>query len=390
MLFFLLPRLNPDLYTYINISLSDQNPKPCISTSLSFFLTDIKKQISNYENKWNIYKSFVNPYEYIHCVVPNKKKCVSKYRPISRSYFKMIELCNFFDIHLQFDFPINSFHLAEGPGGFIEAFVNLRNNPDDTYTGMTLIDTNDHGVPTWKKGESFLKKNKNVYIETGKDLTGNILSIENFEEVVSKYGEKMDIITADGGFDFSCDFDNQEINMTSLLFAQISYGICIQKKNGTFIIKIFDAFLKNTVSILALLSSFYNTVYITKPSTSRYANSEKYVVCKGFLYSSNVGFYPFFKKALNKIININCCSNNDNTNELFINDILTVDIPYLFLNKIEESNIIIGHQQIDCIHSTILLIDNKNKEIKLKNLIKNNVQKCVKWCIKNKIQYNNL
>lgn len=393
MLFFLLPRLNPNLYTYININISttEQVPTPCISNSLSFFLTDIKKQISNYENKWNIYKSFINPYEYIHCIIPNKKKCISKYRPISRSYFKMIEICNFFDIHLQFNFPINTFHLAEGPGGFIEAFVNLRNNPYDTYTGMTLIDNNNRNVPSWKKGEFFLKKHKNVNIESGSDLTGNILSIENFDNIISKYGEKMDIITADGGFDFSVDFNNQEINMVSLLFAQISYGLCIQKKNGTFIIKIFDAFFMNTINIIALLSSFYNTVYITKPCTSRYANSEKYIVCKGFLHSSNSEFYPFFRTALNKMININNELNNTNTNtniNIYINNILTVNIPFLFLNKIEEINTIIGHQQIDCIHSTILLIENKNKELKLKSLIKNNIQKCIKWCIKNKIQYN--
>lgn len=383
MLFFLLPRLNPNLYTHVDISTSDSIPKPCISHSLSFFLTDIKKQISNYENKWNIYKPFVNPYEYIHCIVPNKKKCVSKYRPISRSYFKMIEISIFFDIHLNFTAPINSFHLAEGPGGFIEAFVNLRNNPEDTYTGMTLIDNNNRGVPSWKKGETFLKRHKNVCIESGSDLTGNILSLENFDYIVDKYGGKMDIITADGGFDFSIDFDNQEINMTALLFAQVSYALCIQKKNGTFIIKIFDAFLNNTINILALLSSFYSTVYITKPSTSRYANSEKYVVCKGFLHSSNAEFYPVFRRAMQEIVAI-----NSGDGGVYVHGFLSVNTPYLFLNKIEESNTIIGHQQIDCIHSTILLIENKNNEIKLKNLVKNNIQKCIKWCVKNNVQYN--
>jgi hypothetical protein len=88
-----------------------------------FFLTDIK-------NKYQLRKQM----EYIQAVRQHtgistassriKKKCVSKYRPISRSYFKMIEISIFFDIHL--NFTINSF-LAEGPGGFIEAFVNLRN-----------------------------------------------------------------------------------------------------------------------------------------------------------------------------------------------------------------------------------------------------------------------
>jgi hypothetical protein len=45
MLFFLLPRLNPNLYTHIDVSTSDRIPKPCISHSLSFFLTDIKTNI---------------------------------------------------------------------------------------------------------------------------------------------------------------------------------------------------------------------------------------------------------------------------------------------------------------------------------------------------------
>ena len=42
----------------------------------------------------------------------------------------------------------------------------------------------------------------------------------------------MEIITADGGFDFSHDFSNQEINIANLLFAQIAFAIIMQKKNG--------------------------------------------------------------------------------------------------------------------------------------------------------------
>jgi hypothetical protein len=75
---------------------------------------------------------------------------------------------------------------------------------------------------------------------------------------------------------------------------------------------------------------------------------------------------------------------------VIINRVLKINIPYLFLNKIEEINTIIGHQQIDCIHSTILLIENKNKDAKIKNLVKINIQKCIKWCIKNNIQYNTI
>ena len=56
----------------------------------------------------------------------------------------------------------------------------------------------------------------------------------------------------------------------------------MQKKEGHFILKIFDIFSKTTLDILYLLSSVYKQVYIVKPNTSRLANSEKYIVCKNF------------------------------------------------------------------------------------------------------------
>ena len=127
---------------------------------------------------WDVYKRYTNPYEYIHTCVPNKKKSVAKRKPLSRSYFKMIELVNFFHIidSLQLKSSnIQSFHLAEGPGGFIEALVQLRNNKQDTYIGMTILDdVNDMNIPAWKKSQQFLRENKNVKIENGADGTGDI------------------------------------------------------------------------------------------------------------------------------------------------------------------------------------------------------------------------
>ena len=149
---------------------------------------------------------------------------------------------------------------------------------------MTILDDkNDPNIPAWKKTETFLKKNKNVTIEKGKDGTGNILSIDNFVYCKEKYGSSMDLITGDGGFDFSVDFNNQEIHIADLLMGQIFYALVMQKKGGSFVLKIFDSFMEHTLDLLYILSSFYETVYIVKPYTSRYANSEKYIVCLNFL-----------------------------------------------------------------------------------------------------------
>jgi len=380
--------------------------KPVCSNSLSIYLYDIKERIRLYEKEWDVYKRYTNPYEYIHTPIPtnynnnningefnNSKsfstkyrpltKCISKYKPLSRSYFKMIEITNFFrlldtkDTSIKSaDLPISSFHLAEGPGGFIEALLNMRANKSDKYIGITILDDiYDPNIPAWKKSEYFLKENPNVFIEAGVDKTGDILSIANFDYCVKKYGSSMDIITGDGGFDFSVDFNSQEINISRLLFGQVAYALCLQKQRGSFILKIFDCFMQHTLDILSILSSFYEKVYITKPQTSRYANSEKYIVCKGFLFKSSTDFLPFIRSAFEKMM-------HSSNIRLDVSRFLSVPLSNYFTTRVEELNAIFGQQQIENIHYTISLIECKARSEKLSALVKTNVEKCTLWCAK--------
>ena len=381
MTLFLLPRTNIDIYEKIKYEKLPENENPVfISNSLSHYLSDIKGRINSREKMWDIYKKYTNPYEYIHSHIPVKRKSVSKYKPISRSYFKMVELLKLFEIN--FNNPIRSFHLAEGPGGFIEALAMSRKCREDQYVGMTLQDTyNDPNVPSWKKSQHFLNKFPNVLLENGADFTGNILVLENLKYCQEYYGSCMDFISADGGFDFSMDFNHQEIFISKLLFAQVAFALTMQKKEGTFILKIFDAFMKHTIDILYILSSFYEKVYIVKPQTSRYANSEKYIVCKGFLFDSNAKFYGKLESCFISMIK--------DKNEVPCR-FLNMEIPYYFIQKIEECNAIFGQKQIQNIHYTLSLIDNKYKQDKLEMLLKKNIQKSIDWCIKYEIQYNEL
>lgn len=382
MSFFTLPRTTLLLHKYIDCIEIDNIPTPIISNSLSQYLYEIKRKLERREKDWDIFKKYTNPFEYIHTVIPFKKKCVSKYKPLSRSYFKMIEIVN--TLGLQFDSrPIQTFHLAEGPGGFIEAIVNMRNSQHDTYIGMTILDDeNDPNIPAWKKTDAFLNKHKNVLIEKGADGTGNIISLDNFVYCRDTYGSSMDFITADGGFDFSFDFNNQEISISKLLFAQTCFALVMQKKGGCFVLKIFDCFMQHSVDLLYILSSFYEKIHISKPQTSRYANSEKYIVCKGFLFQSCDIFFPFLHRAFEKMV-----SPTSNNVDLHIHRFVSAPVSSIFLSKLEECNAIFGQQQIENIHYTISLIENKHKQEKIDSLIKNNVQKCIMWCIRHTISY---
>jgi len=391
MTFFMLPRSYLHLYKQIEYSEENENKKVkedidesgiSYSPSLSNYLYNIKEKITAIEKQWDTFKKYTNPYEYIHTVVPLKKKSVSKYKPMSRSYFKMIEIIHTF--RLFFREPIRTFHLAEGPGGFIEAMVYMRRCLEDKYVGMTLLDEkkNDPNIPGWKKSENFMKLNPNIFLENGADGTGNILSFENFEYVVSKYG-KMDIVTADGGFDFSLDFNQQEKMIGKLLFAQMAFALCLNKYRGHFILKIFDCFMAHTVDILYILSSFYEKVYIMKPHTSRYANSERYVVCVGFLHDNITGFYPYLSAAFKSMM-----ENPDGFPGRFINR--DAGINQYFIKKIEEYNAIFGQKQIQNITYTLSLIDSKTKMDKIETLLQTNIQKSMDWCSRFQVPYYSL
>ena len=97
-----------------------------------------KKKYPIILQEYRTQKKYVNPYEYIHTIIPGIYKSVSKYKPISRAFFKFIEINKQFNL-LNCLENICTFHLAEGPGGFIEAVSKLRNNPDDIYYGITLL-----------------------------------------------------------------------------------------------------------------------------------------------------------------------------------------------------------------------------------------------------------
>tara|TARA_B100000242_G_C43036462_1_gene483210 strand:- start:123 stop:1298 length:1176 start_codon:yes stop_codon:yes gene_type:complete len=380
MSYYLLPKTNILTYKFLECIETQSLAEPCVSFSLANYLYEIKKKIEEKGIEWDTYKKYTNPYEYIHGNVPYKKKSISKYKPLSRSYFKMLEILKTFEF--SFEHQINTFHLAEGPGGFIEAIANYRQNNQDYYIGISLLDDkNDPNIPSWKKSEQFLKQNTNVFIETGKDKTGDILSLNNFLYCKDKYASSMDFITADGGFDFSTNFNKQEVNVNKLLFAQVVYAIVLQKKNGSFVLKIFDCFMQHTVDIIYLLSSFYQKVYIMKPHSSRYANSEKYLICKNFMYSSCENFFPYLLNAFTKMITVE--SEN-------IHRFINAPISNYFITKLEEFNAIFGQQQIENIYYTISLIDSKNSQEKIDNLIKSHINKCIQWCNKYDVPYNTI
>ena len=350
---------------------------PFINKSLSLYLNKIKCQIDDHIDDWDKYKKYTNNYEYIHTNIPKTNNSICRLKPLSRSFYKMIEIYNVLSLsnNLNQNRCI-TYHLAEGPGGFIEAISYIRNNSKDTYYGISLLDENE-SIPGWKKSKTFLENNENVIIENGIDNTGNLLNTNNLLDCYTRLNGTIDFITGDGGFDFSVDFNKQEITSSKLILTQIAYIIAMLKPTKDCVIKFFDMFTIVSIELLYILSSIFNEIIIFKPNTSRNANSERYVVCK---------HYNLDEKNKHKLImKLKTIINQFNESE--INSILDFKIPSYFINKIEEINAIFGQQQIESILSTLTLISNHTDE-KLEILKKNNIQKCIKWCQRHSVPFN--
>ena len=375
-----------------------------VSHSLSSYLYKIKDEIAEYRREWDEFKKITNPYEFIHTPVFRDKpgSAVSVFRPLSRSFFKMVELLSFFKCGGVFDSSeaLRTLHLAEGPGGFIQAAVFLRNGrrPDDVHVGMTLVSGAEEGagaagagaddnIPRWTKSEEFLRSHRNVRVEFGRDGTGDLLSLANFDGCFASHRHSMNLITGDGGFDFTADFNRQEANVCPLLFAQVCYAVVCQKRKGAFILKVFDVFRQATVDLVAVLASMYEHVFVTKPNTSRYVNSEKYLVCTGFLPEAREVadvIYPAFRAQLEHVLRML-------RQKRSVRRFLSCALPQNFLAKIVEANAIIGQQQIERIFFTLVLIKNKGKkknDDKVHSLIRKNCQKCVEWCVTHNMPHN--
>ena len=350
------------------------------SHSLYHYLTESKQKIDNNVNEWDFFKKFTNPYEYIHTPPQNNARSVADYIAISRSFYKMIEIVNYFQLLDDFtQSTFNSFHLAEGPGGFIEAMMYLRRNNGDVYHGMTLH-SDSKNIPKWHKLQNKFRFSHHIKYEKGPNNNGNLLDPQNFEYCAKTYQNSMDFITGDGGFDFSLDYEKQELSATKLIYAQIIYALTMQKKGGHFVLKIFDIFHKSSIELIYLLNCFYDTVMVCKPKTSRFANSEKYLICKGFKFKDTSHYFNSFADGLNKCILSTCDTK-------YISSLFSFEIPLFFIQEIEEMNSIFGKKQLSTIHTTLLMIKEHRQE-KIERLKKSHIEKCILWCGKNKIPFN--
>ena len=362
--YYLIPKNNFNIN--INVQLTSSEITPYVSYSLIFYMNSIYNQLfklqENIDNKIcdkidddnkndisiEYINKIVNPFEFIYTNVPGSTISVSKVKPDAIIFFELMELFQLFGINdiLTLKNKINIAHLT----------------PNYSSTNYLL---------------NMLREENNDCI-ISKDFNYDNL----YELFITKhYNHKLDLII--------CEFQPGEYTDTTKYINNMILILLIiiknQKNQGISVIKIDNILYKTVIDVIFILSGIYDKIYLVKSSISNITKGERYLICKG--YNENC----HNKKKLLISIEENLLSilnDNELMNNKCISSIIDNDLPYYLLNKLEESNIVIGQQQLEAYDQIINIFKNRNREEKLEHLKRIHIQKCIQWCEKNQLPHN--
>ena len=341
----------------INLQLTSQKIEPYISYSLIFYMNNMYNQLfrlqeNNNDMDENItieyINKIVNPFEFIHSNVPGSTISVSKVKPDSTIFFELMELFQVFNINdmLSPKHKINIAHLANNYTSTNYLLNMIREENEDTVISEDFNYDNLYDI--------FIRKT---------------------------YKHKLDLIICEFHPDEYNDTKKYINNMVLILLIVIKY----QMNHGICIIKIDNILYKAVIDVIFILSSIFDKIYLVKPSISNITKDDRYLICKGFnekYHNQNKLLLSLEENLISKI------NNNELMNNKYINSIIDNELPYYLLNRLEESNLVIGRQQLEAYDQIINIFKNKNREEKIKNLKSLHIQKCIQWCEKNQLPHN--
>jgi len=323
-----------------------------ISHSVNYYnnliLGQIKK-LDQYEanskptNFFNQVAQFVNPYQFIFSKIPNYKYSISKLHSNTNSLYELIELsyvCNLFESY-KYKSQINIYHIGDTSESI--SLLQIFRNAEYSLDHVDSENNIKHLI------DSLLLSDLMKY-----DLLFFNLEYDRNDDSFADYCKKI----------------------VKILFVILS----IQNANGISVIKVKQLHHKLLIDFLYILNSYFSNICIIKPNCASVIENSHYIVCKFFTNESKT-------REQNLTTLRDLFSDSQVT---IVHSLLDIQIPYFFLNKIEEFNVIIGQQQLDGYFQIINILKNKNKEDKFETLKRNNIIKCIQWCEKYNVPCNKI
>lgn len=326
---------------------NDEELQPYISPSTLYYLNDVKNQIKKIKSEINrIYNTdyifnLINPYDFIFSEYDNTNKTVSLLPMKTMLYYNMLE---------------------------INLILNIMNNFYNSSINVLLYTLDNSAIKYYIQS---IKRENNSFF----DLSDETLSGFQNYDLINKECHNTGVMSL-MIFELNESICNNIDNYINYLLYIVLAIIYEQTNDGLTILKITQLCHKPIIDIIYLLSSFFNKTYICKPYISY--QEERFII-----YEKYINNYTIEEK--NKIIyNIKKLL----LRETSVISILKNTIPLYVLNKIEDSNIIIGYHSLEHYNELINICKSKNISERIDTFKKNSINKSIQWCCSHNIPCN--
>ena len=233
------------------------------------------------KKKWFEVTNIINIRKSIVYYIKNNYKIVS-----TRSFLKMYDILNNFNLVDLNKKNINSFSICEAPGNFVNSinyYIKSNNkNINLNWIANSLNPNNEINKKNFNNiiGDqyNYIKNYKNKW-DFLDDDTGNINNINNINYIKNKYNN-IELFTSDCGLELESVYDmlNQENKMLETNISQILISIISTKIGGNIILKIFIPISLNmSYSLLYLLLKYFKSINFYKQSSGSLGSSEIYL-----------------------------------------------------------------------------------------------------------------
>ena len=363
--YYILPTKNMSIKLNASFANKDLN---YISDSFTRNINSLYCQVNEFENYYktiipentisDIHK-ITKIYSYVFDVISKDVEAylnTFKLHANSQLFFVVIELYNTFDcIKATMDmYPSNIIYVGNTPDIFQNSLQYIHRMPP----GLDNL-----GI-TWNTLDELYKK----------------VSSSKYSESISK----------NGFIFFDIDYKTNDIENIKkyTLYLLKSMYIALKTKQS-YILKVWEIIHKPILDIIYMLTGIYKYVYIGKPTLTQYRN-DRFIICQDLnsLYETqenNEETVNNIESIITYISNKYDTHDNSLDNKICIKSVIENNISQHFINKIEESTLIVGQKNIEYYENLIVILKLYGKEDKLDVAKKNSIIKCAQWCSKNNI-----
>jgi hypothetical protein len=249
---------------------------------------------------------------------------------VTNAWLKMFELCKYLKLPTAKKL-FKSFHIAEAPGNFMLAINHYLKTVWDgewSWHANTYRSSSDDGYLGDNYGIIAAYSERWLW---GADGDGDITSPANIASFAEQLNLGVNLITSDVkdcGRPEEETYDEEERVNAAVHIGQTLAVLKLLSKGGTAIIKVFAFFEPHSVALLWILNYCFQETLIVKPTTSKPANSEVYLVLRGYRKNLSQECYNALENWLRFVRD--CRPAEAGIPALFLHD----DIPVVFVEKI--------------------------------------------------------